>query len=274
MQNGTKVYINCNLLKNIAPILPGVTAVHAENENAKGIIIMSNVPTPHIKAQMGEVAEKILMPGDPLRAKFIAENYLTDAVCINDTRNMLGYTGLYKGGRVTVMGSGMGVSSIGIYSYELYNFYNADTIIRIGTAGALVPEVQPRDVIIAQGACHDTNVDRQYGLPGTFAPIADFGLVKRAYELATEKNIKAHVGNVLTGEVYYDASNSLSAWSKMGVLAVEMEAAALYMNAAAAGKKALCICTVTNNPLTGTEDLSPEEREKTLIDMITIALEA
>ena len=256
------------------PILLCVTAAHAENENVKGKIIMSNVPTPHIKAKQGEIAEKILMPGDPLRAKFIAENYLTDVVCINDTRNMLGYTGLYKGGSVTVMGSGMGVSSIGIYSYELYNFYNADTIIRIGTAGALVPEVQPRDIIIAQGACHDTNVDRQYGLPGTFAPIADFGLVKRAYELATEKNIKAHVGNVLTGEVYYDASNSLSAWSKMGVLAVEMEAAALYMNAAAAGKKALCICTVTNNPLTGTEDITPEEREKTLTDMIAIALDA
>ena len=209
---------------------------------------MSNVPTPHIKAKMGEIAEKILMPGDPLRAKFIAENYLSDAVCVNDTRNMLGFTGNYKGSKVTVMGSGM--------------------------AGALVPQVQPRDVIIAQGACHDTNVDRQYGLPGTYAPIADFGLMKRAYELATEKNIKAHVGNVLTGEVYYDASNSLSAWSKMGVLAVEMEAAALYMNAAAAGKKALCICTVTNNPLTGTEDITPEEREKTLTDMITIALDA
>ena len=165
---------------------------------------MSNVPTPHIKAKMGEIAEKILMPGDPLRAKFIAENYLSDAVCVNDTRNMLGFTGNYKGSKVTVMGSGMGVSSIGIYSYELFNFYEAETIIRIGTAGALVPQVQPRDVIIAQGACHDTNVDRQYGLPGTYAPIADFGLVKRAYELATEKNIKAHVGNVLTGEVYYD----------------------------------------------------------------------
>ena len=162
---------------------------------------MANVPTPHIKAKMGEIAEKILMPGDPLRAKFIAENYLSDAVCVNDTRNMLGFTGNYKGSKVTVMGSGMGVSSIGIYSYELFNFYEAETIIRIGTAGALVPQVQPRDVIIAQGACHDTNVDRQYGLPGTYAPIADFGLVKRAYELATEKNIKAHVGNVLTGEV-------------------------------------------------------------------------
>ena len=234
---------------------------------------MSNTPTPHIKAKKGEIAKKILMPGDPLRAKFIAENYLADAVCVNDTRNMFGFTGIYKGMPVTVMGSGMGVSSIGIYSYELYNFYDADTIIRIGTAGALVPEVQPRDIIIAQGACHDTNCDRQYGLPGTFAPIADFGLVKRAWELAEEKNIKAHVGNVLTGEVYYDASGSLSQWSKMGVLAVEMEAAALYMNAAYAGKKALCLCTVSNNPLTGTEDLTPEEREKSLTDMITIALD-
>ena len=234
---------------------------------------MSNTPTPHISASKGEIAGKILMPGDPLRAKFIAENYLTNAVCINKTRNMFGFTGLYKGSAVTVMGSGMGVSSIGIYSYELYNFYDADTIIRIGTAGALVPSVQPRDIVIAQGACHDTSCDRQYGLPGTFAPIADFGLVKRAWELAREKNITAHVGNVLTGEVYYDASNSLSQWSKMGVLAVEMEAAALYMNAAYAGKKALCLCTVSNNPLTGTEDLTPEEREMSLTDLITIALD-
>ena len=232
-----------------------------------------NIPTPHITAKEGDFARTVLMPGDPLRSKFIAETYLENPVLVNDTRGVQGYTGLYHGKRVSVMASGMGIPSIGIYSYELFNFYEAETIIRIGTAGALVPQVQPRDVIIAQGACHDTNVDRQYGLPGTYAPIADFGLVKRAYELATEKNIKAHVGNVLTGEVYYDASNSLSAWSKMGVLAVEMEAAALYMNAAAAGKKALCICTVTNNPLTGTEDITPEEREKTLTDMITIALD-
>ncbi len=234
---------------------------------------MANVPTPHINAAEGEIAPKMLMPGDPLRAKFIAENYLTEVKCYNEIRNMLGYTGLYKGEKVSVQGSGMGVSSIGIYSYELYNFYNVESIIRIGTAGCLVDYVKPRDIVLAQAACHDTNCDRQYGLPGTFAPIADFSLLVKAKQLAEEKNITCHVGNVLTGEVYYDASNSLSEWSKMGVLAVEMEAAALYMNAAYAGKKALSILTVSNNPLTGSEDLTPQQREKMLTDMIEIALD-
>ncbi|MCH5324444.1 MAG: purine-nucleoside phosphorylase [Eubacterium sp.] len=234
---------------------------------------MAEVHTPHIGAQKGEIASRVLMPGDPLRAKFIAENYLQDAVCYSSIRNMYGYTGLYKGERVSVQGSGMGVSSIGIYSWELYNFYDVDTIIRIGTAGCLVPEVQPRDIVLAQGACHDTGYAAQYRLPGTYAPIGDFGLLCKAAAIAKERGITAHVGNVLTGEVYYDASNSLADWSKMGVLAVEMEAAALYMNAAYAKKKALCILTVSNNPLTGSEDVTPEERERSLTDMIEIALE-
>lgn len=234
---------------------------------------MINVPTPHIGAKAGDVAQKVLMPGDPLRAKFIAEHYLTDIVCYNEIRNMLGYTGLYKGERVSVQGSGMGVSSIGIYSYELYNFYNVESIIRIGTAGCLIDSVKPRDIVLAQGACHDTNCDKQYGLAGTYAPIADFDLLVKARELAGEKNITCHVGNVLTGEVYYDASGSLAKWSEMGVLAVEMEAAALYMNAAHAGKKALCILTISNNPFTGSEDITPEQREKSLTDMIEIALD-
>lgn len=232
-----------------------------------------STPTPHIGASAEQVAKKVLMPGDPLRAKFIAENFLTDVQCYNEIRNMLGFTGLYKGERVSVQGSGMGVSSIGIYSYELFNFYDVDTIIRIGTAGSLCDSVKPRDLVIAQGACHDTNCDKQYGLPGVYAPIADFSLVAKAAGIAADKGITYHVGNVLTGEVYYDASGTLAKWAEMGVLAVEMEAAALYMNAAYAKKKALCILTISNNPLTGSEDLTPQEREKCLTDMIETALE-
>lgn len=235
---------------------------------------MSNTPTPHIGANYGDIAQKVLLPGDPLRAKFIAENFLTEVSCYNKVRNMLGYTGLYKGERVSVQGSGMGVSSIGIYSYELYSFYGVEQIIRIGTAGSLQENVKPRDVVIAQGACHDTNCDKQYRLPGTFTPIADFDMISRAVNAAKQRNITTHVGNVLTAEVYYDASQSLADWAKMGVLCVEMESAALYMNAAYLGKKALCILTISNNPLTGSEDLTPEQREKSLTDMIEIALES
>lgn len=234
---------------------------------------MSNVPTPHIAAQMGDIAKKVLMPGDPLRAKFIAENYLTDVSCYSSIRNMLGFTGLYKGERVSVQGSGMGVSSIGIYSYELYNFYDVDEIIRIGTAGSLNDNVKPRDIVIAQAACHDTNCDKQYRMPGMYAPIGDYGLIEKAVAIARSKQLTCHVGNVLTGEVYYDASGTLGDWAKMGVLCVEMEAAALYMNAAYAGKKALCILTISNNPLTGSEDITPAQREKSLTDMIETALE-
>ncbi len=234
---------------------------------------MSNTPTPHINAQKGQFAEKVLLPGDPLRAKFIAESYFADTQCVNNIRNMLAFTGLYKGERVSAMGSGMGVSSVGIYSYELFNFFGVERIIRIGTAGALSPDVKPGELVIAQGACHDTNYDRQYGMPGVYAPIADFELVRRAWESACAKGITAHVGNVVTCEVYYDGSDTLGEWSRLGILAVEMEAAALYMTAAAAKKKALCICTITNNPLTGSEDITPQQREKNLTDMIETALD-
>ena len=233
---------------------------------------MSNVPTPHIKAKMGEIAEKILMPGDPLRAKFIAENYLSDAVCVNDTRNMLGFTGNYKGSKVTVMGSGMGVSSIGIYSYELYHCYDVEAIIRIGTAGGIADGVELRDLVLAMGACTDSNFAHQYRLPGTFAPTASFELLEKAVQTAREKNLRYRVGNVVTSDIFYgDCENETAEWKKMGVLAVEMETAALYMTAARAGKQALSITTVSDLPLKG-ESTSSEERQKTFTQMMEVAL--
>ncbi len=234
---------------------------------------MADVHTPHIGAEKGEIAARVLMPGDPLRAKFIAENYLENAVCYSKIRGMFGYTGLYRGEKVSVQGSGMGVSSIGIYSWELYNFYDVDTIIRIGTAGCLVPNEKPRDIVLAQAACHDTGYAAQYRLPGIYAPIGDFELLVKAAELAKARGVNVHIGNVLTGEVYYDASQSLAEWAKMGVLAVEMEAAALYMNAAYAKKRALCILTISNDPIAGSEDITPQERERSLTDMMEIALD-
>lgn len=229
--------------------------------------------TPHLEANKSDIAQKVIMPGDPLRAKFIAENFLTDVNCYNKVRNMYGFTGLYKGEKVSIQGSGMGAPSIGIYSYELYNFFDVEEIIRVGTAGGLAECVKPRDIVFAQGACYDINFARQYNLPGTYAPISDFSLLRRAVEAAEKLDINYHVGNVLTCEVYYDASQSLADWLKMGVLAVEMEAAALFMNAAFAKKKAMCICTISNCPLSGTEDTTPEEREKTFTDMMKISLD-
>ena len=236
---------------------------------------MSNIPTPHIAAKEGDFAKTVLMPGDPLRAKFIAETFLTDAVLVNNVRGVNGYTGYYNGKRVSVMASGMGIPSMGIYSYELFNFYDIDNIIRIGTAGSIHPDLKIRNVVLAMGACTDSNYGAQYELPGTFAPIASFELLRKAVKVIEEMgNIGYKVGNVVSSDVFYSDRQTTAAWQKMGALAIEMESAALYMNAAAAGKKALCICTVTNNPLTGTEDITPEEREKTLTDMITIALDA
>lgn len=233
---------------------------------------MSNVPTPHIKAQAGEIAEKILMPGDPLRAKFIAENYLTDAVCVNDTRNMLGYTGLYKGGKISVMGSGMGVSSIGIYSYELYNFYDVEQIIRIGSAGALQDDVNVMDVVIAMSACTDSNYGSQYKLPGTFAPTASYELVAKAVEVAKEQGTPVHVGSVVSSDVFYsDDPDSSAAWRKMGVLCAEMECAALFMNAARAGKQALGILTISDH-IFRDEAISAEARQTSFNKMMEIAL--
>lgn len=229
-------------------------------------------PTPHNAAKEGEIAKTVLMPGDPLRAKFIADHYLTDVTCFNQVRNMLGYTGTYQGKRISVMGGGMGMPSIGIYSYELYNFYGVESIIRIGSAGGFSDEVKVRDVVAAMSASTNSNYAAQYKLPGTIAPTADFGLLERAVATAREKNIPIKVGNILSSDVFYtpDAGDN-DKWKEMGVLCVEMEAAALYLNAARAGKKALCLLTISDHLYTG-EALSAEERQSSFRDMMEIAL--
>jgi len=232
-----------------------------------------SIPTPHNEAKAGEIAKTVLMPGDPLRAKFIADNYLEDVVCFNKVRNMLGFTGTYKGKRVSVMGGGMGMPSIGIYSYELYHFYGVDNIIRIGSAGGIAENIQLRDIVIGMGASTNSNFAAQYKLPGTFAPIADFDLLRKAVEAGEKMNIKTVVGNVLSSDTFYDDNQEANAlWRKMNILCVEMEAAALYMNAARAGKKALCILTISDHVFTG-ESLSAEDRQLTFRDMMEIALE-
>lgn len=232
-----------------------------------------NIPTPHITAQYGDFADTVLMPGDPLRAKFIAETFLDDAVLVNNVRGVNGYTGYYKGKRVSVMASGMGQPSIGIYSYELYNFYDVKAIIRIGSCGSFDKDLHCRDIIIAQGACTNGNYALQYNLPGTFAPIADFELVKSAANKCEEKAINYKVGNILSSDMFYDDANSGMVWSKMGVLGVEMESAALYCNAARAGKKALCICTVSDSFIYPEENTTAEERQNSFTKMMEIALE-
>lgn len=232
-----------------------------------------SVPTPHISAKLGDFAETVLMPGDPLRAKFIAENFLTDAVLVNNVRGINGYTGYYNGKRVSVMASGMGQPSIGIYSYELYNFYGVKNIIRVGSCGSFDKGLHVRDIIIAQGACTNGNYASQYKLPGTFCPIADFGLLRKAVECAEKLGVNYKVGNILSSDTFYDDSNSGMEWAKMGVLGVEMESAALYCNAARAGKSALCICTVSDSFIYPEENTTAEEREKSFTKMMEIALE-
>ena len=229
--------------------------------------------TPHNSANKGDIAKTVLMPGDPLRAKFIAENYLTDPVCYNEVRGMLGYTGTYKGVRISVQGSGMGMPSIGIYSWELFNEYDVENIIRVGTSGAIADDVQLRDVVIAMSASTDSNYGAQYALPGAYAPTASWKLLSAAVKAAEAKGSSFRVGNILSSDKFYDDANSLASWQKMGVLAVEMESAALYMNAARAGKNALCITTVSDCPLRGLST-TPEERQTTFRDMMEIALEA
>ena len=228
--------------------------------------------TPHNQAKKGDIAKTVLMPGDPLRAKFIAETYLENVRCFNTVRNMLGYTGTFEGKEISVMGSGMGIPSIGIYSYELFNFYDVDAIIRIGSAGGIAEGVKLRDVVIGMGACTDSNFASQYRLPGTFAPIADFSLLEKAVALARKQGVNIHVGNLISSDLFYgDYADSLTDWKKMGVLAVEMEAAGLYMNAARCGKKALAMATVSDLPLTG-EVTTAEERQNTFTQMMEIAL--
>ena len=230
-----------------------------------------NIPTPHIKAFEGEIAKNVLMPGDPLRAKFIAEKYLSKAKCFNTVRGMLGFTGEYKGKKVSIMGSGMGMPSIGIYSYELYNFYGVDNIIRIGSAGAFQDDVNLKDIVIAMGACTDSNYGSQYRLGGAFAPIASYDLLAAATKSAKKCGAKIRVGNVLSSDVFYSGKSAAEKWKAMGVLAVEMESAALYMNAAYLKKKALCILTVSDHIYTG-ESLAAKERETGFSQMAEIAL--
>ncbi len=228
--------------------------------------------TPHNGAEKGDIAKTVLMPGDPLRAKYIAETYLKDVKCFNTVRNMFGYTGTYEGKEVSVMGGGMGMPSIGIYSFELYHFYDVDQIIRIGSAGGISDKVKVRDLVIGMGASTNSNFASQYKLPGTFAPIADFGLLRKAVEIAEEKNIPVAVGNILSSDTFYtDDETANDQWKKMQILCVEMEAAALYMNAARAGKKALCMLTISDHLYTG-EALSAEERQTSFHEMMEVAL--
>lgn len=229
--------------------------------------------TPHINAKDGAFAKTVLMPGDPLRAKFIAETFLEDAELVTDVRNMFGYTGTYKGRKISVMGSGMGQPSIGIYSYELYTQYGVENIIRIGSCGSYLKDVKIRDIVIAQGACTESDFAHQYNFPGTFAPIADWSLLKKAVDIATEQGKEVKVGNILSSDVFYNAQpDAWKKWADMGVMGVEMESAALYMNAAKLGKKALCILTVSDSLVTG-EATTAEERQTSFTDMMEIALD-
>lgn len=231
-----------------------------------------NLPTPHIEAKREEISKSVLMPGDPLRAKFIAENYLSNVRCFNRVRGMLGYTGTYKGKEISVMGSGMGMPSIGIYSYELYNFYDVENIIRIGSAGALQDNISVRDIVIGIGACTDSNYGFQYELGGLFAPTASYELLSRAVELSKEMPVNTHVGNICSSDGFYSDEKFARKWRDMGVLAVEMEAAALYMNAARSRRNALCILTVSDH-IFKPERLTYEEREKGFGSMVELGLE-
>ena len=233
---------------------------------------MANIPTPHIAAKAGEIAKTVLMPGDPLRSEFIAKNYLENAVLVNNIRGVHGYTGEYKGKKVTVMASGMGQPSIGIYSYELYNFYDVNTIIRVGSCGGFHPDLHVRDLVIAMAACTNGNYAAQFNMPGTYAPIADFDLVRRAADLCEEKGVNYKVGNILSSDIFYNDNKSANdKWCALGVLGVEMEAAGLYMNAARAGKRALAICTVSDHLATG-ESLDSSLRATSFTEMMEVAL--
>jgi purine-nucleoside phosphorylase len=233
---------------------------------------MANIPTPHIGAREGEIADRVIMAGDPLRAKFMAETFLENPVQYNAVRGMLGYTGTYKGKRVSVQGHGMGIPSIGIYTYELFNFYGVKRIIRTGSAGAYHPDLKIGDVVIGLGACTDSNYAAHYNLPGTYAPVANFQLARAAVEKAEAMGINYRVGNILSSDVFYGEDERWREWQKMGVLAVEMEAAALYMNAARSSNEALCICTISDSLVTG-EASSAEQRQTAFTNMMEIAFE-
>ena len=227
--------------------------------------------TPHNEAPRGAFAKTVLMPGDPLRAKFITETFLEDAALVNNVRGIQGWTGTYQGTRVSVMASGMGMPSIGIYSHELFHEYDVDNIIRVGTAGAISPKLKLRDVVLGQGSCTDSNYAHQFGLGGTFAPIADFTLLETAAAAARRMGVEPAVGNILSSDVFYNKAGNTLDWGRMGVLAVEMESAALYCNAAEAGKRALTVCTISDSLVTG-EALPPADRQTTFTQMMEIAL--
>ena len=240
---------------------------------------MLHTPTPHISAKPGDFAKTVLMPGDPLRSKFIAETFLENPVLVNNVRGVHGYTGTYKGVKVSVMASGMGMPSIGIYSHELFNGYGVENIIRVGSAGSIQEHINLYDIVIAQGACTDSNFAHQFHIPGTFAPIASYELLSAAVEASQEAGATYHVGNVNSSDVFYgdhelvpEGLDSLYGLKKMGVMALEMEAAALYMNAARYGKRGLCICTISDHVLKGVETTS-EERQTAFTQMMKIALE-
>ena len=239
---------------------------------------MALYPTPHINAKPEDFAKTVLMPGDPLRSKFIAENFLTDAKLVNNVRGIQGYTGKYEGTPVTVMASGMGMPSMGIYSYELFNFFGVDNIMRIGSAGAMSEKIKVRDIVIAMGASTNSNFAHTFNLPGTFAPICSYEMLRACVDTAEEMGAPYHVGNILSADVFYVdkegvPNNFMSqfSWSKMGILAEEMEAAALYMNAARAGKNALAICTISDHLVTG-ESTTSEERQNSFTEMMELAL--
>ena len=228
-------------------------------------------PTQHIGAKYGEIAETVIMSGDPLRAQFMAEHFLDNPVLFNKVRGMLGFTGTYKGKRVSVMGHGMGVPSMAIYSYELFNFYGVKKIIRVGSAGSMNPDLHIGDLMLAQGACTNSNYASQFQLSGTFAPIADFDLLRAAVEKAEELGYTYKVGNIYSSDIFYDENSGATAqWQKMGVLAVEMESAALYMNAARYGGRALCLCTISDSLVTG-EATTAEQRQNSFTHMMDVA---
>lgn len=232
----------------------------------------SPLPTPHINAKLGDFAKTVLMPGDPLRSKFIAETFLENAKLVNNVRGIQGYTGEYQGKKVSVMASGMGMPSMGIYSYELFNYYNVENIIRIGSAGMIHQSLKLRDIVAGISAYTNSSFGKQFGFNGQLAPACSFNLLSKAVEAG--KRLGEHVvaGSVYSSDTFYDESAPLGALQKLGVLAVEMEAAALYLNAARAGKNALCLCTISDNPFTG-EGLSAEDRQLTFTAMMKIALE-
>ena len=240
---------------------------------------MLNTPTPHISAKPGDFGKTVLMPGDPLRSKFIAENFLENPVLVNNVRGVHGYTGTYKGVKVSVMASGMGMPAIGIYSHELYNGYGVENIIRVGSAGSIQEHINLYDIVLGQGACTDSNFAAQFHLPGTFAPIADFKLLSAAVAACEAHKAAYHVGNINSSDVFYgdhvgvpEGLDSVYGLKKMGVMALEMEAAALYMNAARYGKRALCICTISDHVLKGVETTS-QERQTAFTTMMKVALD-